>query len=77
MTVQYEPFYVEEILFNRAYSDKGMKIHGGVPKADYDEASDPVYLGRIYTETNIPINSGDSIVEDKAVAHDILVGEIQ
>lgn len=41
----------------RAYSDKGMKIHGGEPEADYDEAIDPVDMGRIYKETDIPVGS--------------------
>lgn len=41
----------------RAYSDKSMKIHGGEPEADYDEAIDPESAGRIYKETNIPISN--------------------
>lgn len=55
MTVQYDPFYIGETLFNRAYSDKGMMIHGGSPEGDYDEACDPASLGRTYIETDIPI----------------------
>lgn len=39
------------------WSDLGMKIHGGFPEADYDEAYDPVGLGRTYIETDIPIDS--------------------
>lgn len=42
--------------FIRTYSDLGVKIHGGVPEADYDEAIDPIELGRTYTETDIPID---------------------
>lgn len=41
----------------RTWSDIGMKIHGGMPEADYDEAYDPIKLGRTYTETDIPIES--------------------
>lgn len=52
--------------FIRTYSDRGMKIHGGSPEADYDEALDPVELGRTYTETNIPIE------EDEAEAEEIV-----
>ena len=46
-----------EIIGNliKTYSDIGMKIHGGVPEADYDEAYDPIDSGRTYTETDIPI----------------------
>lgn len=46
-----------EIIGNyvKTYSDIGMKIHGGVPEADYDEAYDPIDSGRTYVETDIPI----------------------
>ena len=56
-----------EIIGNliKTYSDLGMKIHGGVPEDDYDEAYDPVDSGRTYTETNIPI-------EEDATAEEIL-----
>lgn len=53
--VIYEQFTAGVTLFNRAYSDRGMKIHGGIPEADYDEACDPASFERTYTETNIPI----------------------
>lgn len=39
------------------WSDKGMKIHGGFPIGDYDEAYDPIELGRTYVETDIPIET--------------------
>ena len=51
--------------FIYTYSDRGMKIHGGMPEADYDEAYDPIDSGRTYTETNIPI-------EDDATAEELL-----
>ena len=51
--------------FIRSYSDKGMKIHGGLPEGDYDEALDPIDSGRTYTETNIPI-------EDETTAEEVL-----
>lgn len=46
-----------EIIGNliKTYSDIGMKIHGGMPEGNYDEAYDPIDSGRIYFETNIPI----------------------
>lgn len=48
---------VAETLNNmvHTYSNIGMKIHGGMPEGDYDEAYDPIDSGRTYTETNIPI----------------------
>lgn len=64
MTVQYEPFYVGGRLFNRAYSDRGMKIHGGVPEGDYDESCDPAELGRTYTETDIPVDPDETEAEE-------------
>ena len=51
--------------FIYTYSDLGMKIHGGMPEADYDEAYDPIDSGRTYTETDIPI-------EEDATAEEIL-----
>ena len=56
-----------EIIDNlvKTYSDQGMKIHGGMPEADYDEAYDPIDSARIYFETNIPI-------EDDATAEEIV-----
>ena len=61
-----------EIIGNliKTYSDLGVKIHGGVPESDYDEAYDPIDSGRTYTETDIPIDetSAEEIVN-------ILTGE--
>lgn len=45
------------------WSDLGMKIHGGMPEGDYDEAYDPIDMGRTYTETNIPIDDETSAEE--------------
>lgn len=61
----------------RTYSDRGMKIHGGSPESDYDEAIDPISLGRVYTETNIPVNIDESVEEDYAMAGRILMGVTQ
>ena len=44
----------------RTYSDRGVKIHGGFPEADYDEAIDPISAGRMYTETNIPVSAPEA-----------------
>lgn len=60
--------------FIRTYSDAGMKIHGGSPASDYDEAVDPADLGRIYTETDIPIETDKSEAEEIIA---ILTGETE
>jgi len=54
-----------EIIGNliKTYSDLGVKIHGGLPEADYDEAYDPIDSGRTYIETNIPIDEETSAEE--------------
>ena len=75
MAIIQEHFNVNGRDFRRTYSDKGMKIHGGMPEADYDEACDPADLGRTYTETDIPIEGEDTDEADKAEAYDILIGE--
>lgn len=43
--------------FTYTYSNLGVKIHGGVPESDYDEAYDPNDSNRTYVETDIPIES--------------------
>lgn len=53
--IKTENVTINEKVFVHTYSDLGMKIHGGMPEADYDEAYDPIELGRTYTETDIPI----------------------
>lgn len=58
----------------RTYSNIGVKIHGGFPEADYDEAIDPISAHREYTETDIPVDEEEPTIEDKAEAYDILVG---
>lgn len=72
---------VQEIIGDgvRTYSDVGFYIHGGFPEGDYEEAYDPIDAGRVYTETDIPIERDDDepTIEDKAEAYDILVGEIE
>ena len=55
MIVQ-EHFRVKETPFIRTDSDSGVKVRGGSPEADYNIAEDPAECGRIYTETDIPID---------------------
>ena len=57
----------------RTYSDAGMKIHGGVPEADYDEAVDGVR--REYVETEIPVDDEDDGENYYEQAGRILLGE--
>lgn len=65
-----------EIIGNliKTYSDQGMKIHGGMPEADYDEAYDPIDSGRTYVETDIPIEQDEPTAEELL---DILTGETE
>ena len=72
---------VQEIISEnlvRTYSDSGFLIHGGSPEGDYAEAIDPISLGRIYTETNIPIeteeDNEETIDNEYAEAGRILMG---
>ena len=48
---------INGIDFVRTYSTKKMKIHGGSPEFDYDEAWDFAESVGEYTETNIPIDT--------------------
>lgn len=57
----------------RTWSDLGMKIHGGFPEGDYDEAYDPIDSGRTYIETDIPI---DEDIDAEEIVN-ILTGEAE
>ena len=46
----------------RTYSSRGMKIRQDGTGEIYNEAIDPEFTGRTYTETNIPID--DDIEEE-------------
>ena len=61
----------------RTFSDRGVKIHGGYPEADYDEAIDPISMHREYTETDIPVDADEPTTEDKAEAYEILTGVVE
>ena len=50
-----ENYELDGVRMVHTFSDKGVKIHGGFPEGDYDEAIDPADLGRTYIETDIPI----------------------
>lgn len=66
-----ETFKIGDRDFIRTYSDRGMMVHGGEPEGDYEEACDPADLNRTYTETDIPIDGGESTAEEIV---DILMG---
>lgn len=70
--IKTETLTIGDKQYTRTYSDRGMMIHGGVPEADYDEAVDPAELGRVYTETDIPIEGEDTEAEEIV---SILTGE--
>lgn len=70
--IKTETILIDDKHFIRTYSDKGVKVHGGFPEADYDEAVDPADFGRTYVETDIPIDS--SIIDDSE-ALSIMLGE--
>lgn len=70
---------VETVIINgteyqRTYSDLGVKIEREGVR--YDEAIDPMGIGREYTETDEPIEGEEAsdIVAEKARAYDIIVG---
>ena len=56
----------------KTWSDIGVKIHGGFPEADYDEAIDPISANRLYTETDIPVGGDEEISAEEAL--EILTG---
>lgn len=70
--IKTETITINDKQYTRTYSDAGMMIHGGMPEANYDEAVDPAELGRVYTETDIPIEGEEAEAEEIV---SILTGE--
>lgn len=58
--------------FARTYSDSALMVERDGIR--YAEAIDPDEFGRVYTETDEPIEHGMTEIEEKAKAYDILVG---
>ena len=58
--------------FVRTCSDNGYMVERDGIR--YAEAIDPAEFGRVYTETDEPIEHGMTEIEEKAKAYDILVG---
>ena len=65
MAIVTEQFEKDGRTLVRTWSDKGVYIHGGFPEADYEMSIDPLECGRIFTETDIPI-------EDDGTAEEIV-----
>ena len=63
---------INGVVYDYAYSDSGYMIERG--GARYSEAVDPLDSGRLYTETDEPINVGtkEETVEDYKTALQIL-----
>lgn len=58
--------------FSKTYSDAGFKIErDGI---QYDEAIDPLNSGRVYTETNVPVEE-EPISDSEALS--IITGTAQ
>ena len=51
-----------------AYSDAGYKIHGGNPEADYVTATDPKSMNRVYTETDVKIETEGVDADEATIA---------
>lgn len=57
--IQTESVTINNKEFIKTYSDSGFMIErGGV---QYSEAIDPIEFGRVYTETDIPIEGGGDL----------------
>ena len=59
--VVYEKIEIRGKTYDRAYSDVNKKIAQDGTGIIYDEAIDPENSGRTYTETDIPIETGEDI----------------
>ena len=71
--IKTENLTIDNRAFVRTYSDTGVMIERDGVR--YSEAIDPAELGRIYTETDEPVDGVEmSETEEKAAAYDILMG---
>ena len=66
--VEYYKTRKDGVVLNRTYSDAGMMIERNGVR--YSEAVDPLESGRVYTETDEPIDTGtnEETVEDYKTA---------
>jgi hypothetical protein len=58
--------------FVRTYSDSALMVERDGVR--YVEAIDPAEFGRVYTETDEPIEHGMTEIEEKAKAYDVIMG---
>lgn len=58
----------------QTYSDKGMMIQGGYPYGLREMSIDPVDMGRVFEETDIPIPEKEVDAEELL---NILTGEVE
>lgn len=74
MAIITEKAIINGVEFMHTYSDIGMKIERGGVR--YDEAYDPMNTGRVYTETDEPIETAETLTDDEqyAQAGRILMG---
>ena len=71
--IKTENLAINNRAFVRTYSDSGYMVERDGVR--YSEAIDPAELGRIYTETDEPVDGVEmSETEEKAAAYDILMG---
>ena len=59
IVTEYYKTRADGVVLNRTYSDKGMMIERDGVR--YDDAIDPAELGRVYTETDEPIEKEESV----------------
>lgn len=70
-----ESMLINDCEFIRTYSDGGYLVERDGVK--YCEAMDPAGMNHEYTETQERIRYGVSDTEEKAIAHDILMGVLK
>lgn len=70
-----ESMLINDREFIRTYSDGGYLVERDGMK--YCEAMDPAEMNHEYTETQERIQYGLSDIEEKAIAHDILMGVLK
>lgn len=63
---------MDGVVLNRTYSDQNMMIERDGVR--YSEAIDPAEPNRQYIETDEPVENPMSIIEEKAMGYDILMG---
>lgn len=80
MAIKTEIYTLNGREFIRTYSNANRYVIGGEPYGKYSEANDPAEFGRTYVEGDLMPEEEwilpQAIIEDKAEAYDILIGDI-